>query len=515
MRPPLQASQLAVDTAHTSPPPATGTITASAFWGKRNAITADAAGQMCIWRCHDWLCLHQAAAHEGEVLGVAVHRTGRLALTVGADNQCKLWELAKGACMHSADVGSTPVAVAWSPDCTQYVVVTQQEVLVHSGATGQRLHTVPHSSKPTCAVFLSDHLLATGAADCSVRVWNTEAGALQAVLPTGHANRIKALNWLPSSTLDEVEGAPEGVSDADDGPTGDLSTQAPALALRKTAEMQGGVRVAPDSGAGVLVTVGSTGTVKLWDMGPLVAPPADTPDHLPKGWAAEAAEWGGVAVVERPALQGIAPLATLWGAHGSRVTCCAVGRHIPIAKASDLQHVAAAAAQASGGVAPSALPSKAAPAPGRATAGSKATLKRSKAAKAQPAPKARGKGGPTAARFNVKKSRPVPTAGGQAAEQPAPARASGTAKGGKKRRRAEGGVAVPASSSAPSARGGAKAARTAEKQSPAAKAKPGVVNFLSKKQSRSLVRGAQRKQKRRGQRSERQAERLEARGQRQ
>ena len=39
------------------------TITCSDFWGKANAITGDAAGNLCIWRCADWLNLHSCEAH--------------------------------------------------------------------------------------------------------------------------------------------------------------------------------------------------------------------------------------------------------------------------------------------------------------------------------------------------------------------------------------------------------------------------------------------------------------------
>ena len=41
----------------------TATITCSDFWGKANAITGDATGTLCIWRCADWLNLHSCEAH--------------------------------------------------------------------------------------------------------------------------------------------------------------------------------------------------------------------------------------------------------------------------------------------------------------------------------------------------------------------------------------------------------------------------------------------------------------------
>lgn len=49
-----------------------------------------------IWRCHDWECVHVLSGHKDAITSVAIHPSGKLALSVSKDNTLKLWNLVQG-----------------------------------------------------------------------------------------------------------------------------------------------------------------------------------------------------------------------------------------------------------------------------------------------------------------------------------------------------------------------------------------------------------------------------------
>ena len=55
-----------------------------------------ADGELSIWRTSDWECLLRMKGHKAAVLDVTIHPSGRVALSVGADNKLMLWNLITG-----------------------------------------------------------------------------------------------------------------------------------------------------------------------------------------------------------------------------------------------------------------------------------------------------------------------------------------------------------------------------------------------------------------------------------
>ena len=90
-----------------APPHSTAT-TASAthcLVGFGSSTTPEAAGggKLVIYRKRDWSVQHVMNGHEGGIASVAVHPTGKLALTGGnQDGKLKLWDLERGRLAHSS-----------------------------------------------------------------------------------------------------------------------------------------------------------------------------------------------------------------------------------------------------------------------------------------------------------------------------------------------------------------------------------------------------------------------------
>lgn len=71
-----------------------------AFHEGSHLISGCADGELSIWRTSDWECLLRMKGHKAAVLGVAIHPSGRVALSVGADKKLMLWNLTTGAMSH-------------------------------------------------------------------------------------------------------------------------------------------------------------------------------------------------------------------------------------------------------------------------------------------------------------------------------------------------------------------------------------------------------------------------------
>jgi protein MAK11 len=73
-----------------------GDITALEFFNKSHLLSVAKDGKLCIWRTKDWECLKSIKGHNGAVLDLAIHPTGKLALTVGEDRMLRTWDLTRG-----------------------------------------------------------------------------------------------------------------------------------------------------------------------------------------------------------------------------------------------------------------------------------------------------------------------------------------------------------------------------------------------------------------------------------
>ena len=138
-------------------PPQSSTTTASAthclvgFGGS----TPDAAGggKLVIYRKRDWSVQHVMNGHEGGIASVAVHPTGKLALTGGnQDGKLKLWDLERGRLAHSSPTvkaAATQVegrkhyepisCIVWNEEGDCYGFCFGSHITVRDVATGKDL----------------------------------------------------------------------------------------------------------------------------------------------------------------------------------------------------------------------------------------------------------------------------------------------------------------------------------------------------------------------------------------
>jgi len=165
-----------------------------AFFADSHLLSGGGDGELCIWRASDWECLLRMKGHKGAVHALAIHPSGRAALSVAADSKLMLWNLTTGKCNYTAALAEPAHLIAWSPDGEAYVHDTRRSLLVHDLRTGQLLNALTHDEAPPLALaYAGDAMLLSGDDAGTLRVWDTVRGECVCAEKRAHSHRIKAI----------------------------------------------------------------------------------------------------------------------------------------------------------------------------------------------------------------------------------------------------------------------------------------------------------------------------------
>ena len=110
----------------------TGAVTCLTFIGDTNLLSGSDDSTLCIWRVYDWQCLHILGGHKLGVNGIAVHPSGKLALSVSKDNTLKTWNLVHGRCAFTRRLKGPADKVLWNAAGDYYLLVIGSDLQIYS-----------------------------------------------------------------------------------------------------------------------------------------------------------------------------------------------------------------------------------------------------------------------------------------------------------------------------------------------------------------------------------------------
>lgn len=73
-----------------------GSITHLFFPSRSHLISSSEDGTLCLFHARDWTVLRVLRGHKARVNSVAVHPSGKVALSVGKDKTLRMWDLMRG-----------------------------------------------------------------------------------------------------------------------------------------------------------------------------------------------------------------------------------------------------------------------------------------------------------------------------------------------------------------------------------------------------------------------------------
>uniref|UniRef100_A0A0D6R7M5 Uncharacterized protein n=1 Tax=Araucaria cunninghamii TaxID=56994 RepID=A0A0D6R7M5_ARACU len=181
----------------------------------RNLLSGSLDGNICIWDSDLWVHLKTMKAHKKGVNDLAIHPSGRLALSVGRDCHLSMFNLIKGRCTFTSNLQKEATLIEFNSRVgDSYSVGIDEVVSVHNAEDARLLHSLQHSKRVLCLSPAQNGLLLTGGEDSTIRAWDLASGKISFSLENAHKNRIKGLSVLGPKTSIESDDAPYLVTSA-------------------------------------------------------------------------------------------------------------------------------------------------------------------------------------------------------------------------------------------------------------------------------------------------------------
>ncbi|KAF9473417.1 WD40 repeat-like protein [Pholiota conissans] len=180
-----------------------GSITHLLFPSRSHLLSASEDGTLCLFRARDWVVLRSLKGHKGRVNAVAVHPSGKVALSVGKDRALRMWDLMRGKGVASTKLGKEGEVVRFSTDGSKFAVQSGSTLEIYA-TNMDLLCTITHGSRIHDIKFCGrvggeGEVLLVGAEDHKVSVYDIpKDGSAPKIMAEmiGHTNRVKAIQTL-------------------------------------------------------------------------------------------------------------------------------------------------------------------------------------------------------------------------------------------------------------------------------------------------------------------------------
>lgn len=134
------------------------------------------------------------SGHRKEITSLAIHPSGKLALSTSRDSTLRIWDLIKGRCSYHQILDSIADVVAFSPSGSLYALLAGKQVTIHrlgqfSGLSGELLHP----RRVMCMAWVNDDTLLTGTEAGSIHAWDICSSTQTCEVVKAHQTRVRGL----------------------------------------------------------------------------------------------------------------------------------------------------------------------------------------------------------------------------------------------------------------------------------------------------------------------------------
>lgn len=164
-------------------------------------FTCSNDGTMAAIRCGNWqMEKHWLKPHKGLAVNtMAIHPTGKIALSTGADGILRTWNLVKGRQAYATNLvprlkldAKSVNVLKWSPNGEKYLLAVNQRIDVYSVELAGVDSEIKFDSKIVCVEFLKDDLIAVGLENGQIKFYDLEK-SIETVDTIAHDIRVKCM----------------------------------------------------------------------------------------------------------------------------------------------------------------------------------------------------------------------------------------------------------------------------------------------------------------------------------
>lgn len=149
-----------------------GSITSLKFIKETHLVSTGSDGLVCIWNTSNWDCQKVLKGHKEAIHSLAVHPSGKLALTASKDRTLRTWNLVNGRPAYTTHIKEVADEVLWSPDGAIYLVVIRNKINIYDITTATITDTITHSTTVHAVTFIEERIIAVGGEGPDVVFYN-------------------------------------------------------------------------------------------------------------------------------------------------------------------------------------------------------------------------------------------------------------------------------------------------------------------------------------------------------
>ncbi|KAI3953715.1 hypothetical protein MKW98_017539 [Papaver atlanticum] len=179
----------------------TGAITCVSFFNSSslsypsNLLSGSEDGTVSIYDADPFVHYKSIQAHRKSVNDLSIHKSGKLALSVGRDSCLAMSNLVRGRRSFCCRLNKEASMVKFDSDGSKFFL--DAKLVLEMNSLNQK--------RILCAAVSANGLLTTGGEDCNVTAWDPTSGKVAYCIEKAHSNRVKGIAVLSSSTIDDVE----------------------------------------------------------------------------------------------------------------------------------------------------------------------------------------------------------------------------------------------------------------------------------------------------------------------
>jgi protein MAK11 len=168
----------------------TGSITCLTFFKQNMLLSGGEDGKIVLTRCADWEVLQVLRGHKGGVFSVAIHPSGKLALSIGKDRHLKTWNIVTGKIALKIPLPAPCGRIFWSPQGSYYALISERSLQVYQTDGASLALDFNPERRLYFGLFISDSKVLVGGEGSQMSCYSIE-DKTWTTIQTNHTPRIK------------------------------------------------------------------------------------------------------------------------------------------------------------------------------------------------------------------------------------------------------------------------------------------------------------------------------------